>query len=265
MKVDHTIIKYPRTPHIQGSRLQPGDEDLRQRPFSDIAGKHVVLEEKIDGANSAISFTDDGELRLQSRGHFLTGGYRERHYDLMKYWGAVQKDRLYEVLGHRYIMYGEWMYAKHTIYYDALPHYFMEFDILDRETDKFLDTPSRHELLKDVPICHVPVLASGVFINMDEILKHLGDSNYITWAHIEHLREDAERLRLDADRVCRETDASRLMEGIYIKVEENGEVVDRMKYVRASFLQTVEESQSHWLDRPIVPNRITGTIDNLFL
>lgn len=265
MRLEDVIIKYPRTPHIQGSRLQMGDEDLEQRPFSDIAGKHVVLEEKIDGANSAISFTDCGELRLQSRGHFLTGGYRERHYDLMKQWGAVQKDRLYEVLGHRYIMYGEWMYAKHSIYYDALPHYFMEFDVLDRETEKFLDTPSRHELLKDVPICHVPVLASGVFNNMDEILKYLGDSNYITEAHNEHLREDAERLGLDADRVCRETDASRLMEGIYIKVEEKGEVVDRMKYVRASFLQTVEESQSYWLDRPIVPNRITKNMDELFL
>lgn len=265
MEQEDIIIKYPRTPHIQGSRLQPGDEDLRQRPFSDIAGKHVVLEEKIDGANSAISFTDDGELRLQSRGHFLMGGYRERHYDLMKQWGAVHKDRLYEVLGHQYIMYGEWMYAKHSIYYDALPHYFLEFDVLDRENGKFLDTPSRHELLKDLPICHVPVLASGVFNNMDEVLKYLGDSRYITDVHIDHLREDAEKLGLDAGRVCRETDASRLMEGIYIKVEENGEVVDRMKYVRASFLQTVEESQSHWLDRPIVPNRITKTIDELFV
>lgn len=265
MEQEDIIIKYPRTPHIQGSSLQPGDEDLRQRPFSDIAGKHVVLEEKIDGANSAISFTDDGELRLQSRGHFLMGGYRERHYDLMKQWGAVQKDRLYVVLGHQYIMYGEWMYAKHSIYYDALPHYFMEFDVLDRENGKFLDTPSRHELLKDLPICHVPVLASGVFNNMDEVLKYLGDSRYITDVHIDHLREDAEKLGLDADRVCRETDASRLMEGIYIKVEEDGEVVDRMKYVRASFLQTVEESQSHWLDRPIVPNRITKTIDELFV
>ena len=95
-KMKDIIIKYPRTPHIQGSRLQPGDEDLRQRPFSDIAGRNVVLEEKIYGANSAISFTNEGELRLQSRGHYLTGGYRERHYDLMKQWGAVHKDRLYE-------------------------------------------------------------------------------------------------------------------------------------------------------------------------
>lgn len=264
MKRDDIIIKYPRTPHIQGSRLQPGDEDLRQRRFIEIEGRNVVLEEKIDGANSAISFTDEGELRLQSRGHFLVGGSREKHYDLMKQWAAVHKDKFYEVLGDRYVMYGEWMYAKHTIYYDLLPNYFMEFDILDRETDRFLDTPSRHALIRNLPVCSCPVLASGRFSSMDDILKHLGDSNYISAAHISHLREDADRLGLNADRICRETDASRTMEGIYIKVEENGEVVDRMKYVRASFLQTVEESQSHWLDRPIVPNRITVPITKLF-
>lgn len=265
MKLEDTIIKYPRTPHLQGSRLQPGDEDLRQRPFSDIAGRHLVLEEKIDGANTAVSFNDSGELLLQSRGHFLTGGYRERHYNLLKQWSAAQKDALYAVLGHRYIMYGEWMYAKHSIYYDLLPHYFMEFDVLDRQTGFFLDTPSRHSLLKDLPVCSVPVLAEGIFPDTESIVRHLGDSNYISEHHIDHLREDAFKQGLDADRVCRETDAVRTMEGIYIKVEEKGQVVDRMKYVRASFLQTVEESQTHWLDRPIVPNRITKPMPELFV
>lgn len=265
MNVEDLIVKYPRTPHIQGSRLQPGDEDLRQRPFSEIAGRHVVLEEKIDGANCAISFTQDGELRLQSRGHFLTGGYRERHYDLLKQWAVVHQDAFHAVLGHRYIMYGEWMYAKHSIYYDCLPHYFMEFDVWDREAGKFLDTPSRHELLEPLPVCHVPVLASGVFRDMADILQYLGDSNYITDSHMAHLREEALKQGLDADRVCRETDASRTMEGIYIKVEENGEVVDRMKYVRASFLQTVEVSQQNWLDRPIIPNRITRSLADFFV
>lgn len=265
MKVEDIIIKYPRTPHLQGSRLQPGDEDLRQRRFSEISGRPLVLEEKIDGANTAISFTEKGELRLQSRGHFLTGGAREKHYDLMKQWAAVHKDRLYEALGSRYVMYGEWMYAKHTIYYDLLPNFFMEFDILDREKGLFLDTPSRHALISGLSVNSCPVLASGVFSRIEDIVSYLGDSNYISCDHIAHLREDAERLGLDADRICRETDPSRTMEGIYIKVEENGEVVDRMKYVRASFLQTVEESQSHWLDRPIVPNRIIVPIIELFV
>lgn len=63
-----SIRKYPRTPHVEGSRLQPGDEDLRQIPFSTILGRNLVVEEKCDGANSAISFDPNGELLLQSRG-----------------------------------------------------------------------------------------------------------------------------------------------------------------------------------------------------
>src|SRR6266571_1703927 len=49
--------KYPRTPHLAGSGLQPGDEDLPVAGFEALEGRHLVVEEKLDGANSAISFT----------------------------------------------------------------------------------------------------------------------------------------------------------------------------------------------------------------
>ena len=143
MREELSILKYPRTPHLEGSRLQPGDEDLSQIRFSEIAGRHLVVEEKCDGANAAISFSDEGEMFLQSRGHYLTGGYRERHFNLMKQWASVHRDAFYQVLGSRYLMYGEWMYAKHTVFYDALPHYFLEFDIYDRAQGIFLDKPVR--------------------------------------------------------------------------------------------------------------------------
>ena len=265
MNPDCLIRKYPRTPHLEGSRLQPGDEDLRQVPFSTIAGRHLVVEEKIDGANSGISFDENGNLLLQSRGHYLTGGYRERHYNLMKQWATIQKDALYAMLGSRYIMYGEWMHAKHTVWYDALPHYFMEFDIYDRERGIYLDTPSRRELTKELPIASVPVLAEGGFTEKERLLSYLGDSCYKTKDHWEHLRQAAEKAGLDAERVLRETDPSPTMEGLYIKLEEDGRVVDRVKFVRASFHQCVDASGSHWLDRPIVPNGLCRSLDELFL
>lgn len=265
MNTDYTIIKYPRTPHIEGSRLQAGDEDLSQIPFEAIAGRHVVVEEKIDGANTAISFNPAGELLLQSRGHYLIGGYRERHYDLFKQWAGAHRNALWEALGCRYVMYGEWMYAKHTVFYDALPHYFMEFDILDRETDRFLDTPSRREITSRLPVCSAAVLGEGCFKSMKDILRYLGDSRYITPEHIDNLRAAAIRDHLDPDQICRETDATRTMEGLYLKVEENGEVAFRVKYVRSSFLQTVEQSGSHWLNRPIIPNGLNRDIGELFL
>lgn len=258
------LIKYPRTPHIEGSRLQPGDEDLSQIPFKIIQGKKIVVEEKVDGANTAVSFSRDGALLLQSRGHYLDGGYREKHYNLLKQWANVHKDVLYSVLGAQYIMYGEWLYAKHTVYYDALPHYFLEFDIFDRETQKYLDTRTRHNLLRKLPVCSVPVLRQGVFNSKEELLGLLGKSNCISDDHINHLIAESKKLGLDAERQIRETDNSDLMEGLYIKVEENGEVVDRMKFVRASFLQTVDASETHWLERPIVPNKLSVSVDKLF-
>ena len=260
-----TILKYPRTPHLEGSKLQPGDEDLSQIPFSEIRGKHIVVEEKCDGANSAVSFSENGELLLQSRGHYLTGGYRERHYDLMKQWANVHRNAFYEVLGRRYIMYGEWMYAKHTVYYDALPHYFLEFDIWDRERKVFLDTPSRRRLIGTLPIVSVPVLADGAFDSREKLISLLGRSSYISQRHIDNLREESLRLGLDADRQCHETDSTDTMEGLYIKVEEDGIVADRLKYVRNTFTQTVQQSATHWLDRPIVPNGLAGSLDALFL
>ncbi|MCD8021118.1 MAG: RNA ligase family protein [Clostridiales bacterium] len=258
------IRKYPRTPHLKGSHLQPGDEDLSQIPFSGIAGRNLVIEEKIDGANSAISFDENGSMLLQSRGHYLTGGYRERHYNLMKQWASVHERHFYEVLGRRYIMYGEWMYAKHSIFYDVLPHCFMEFDIFDRSEGIFLDTAARRNITEKLPIKSVPVIKSGVFYNKDDLLKLLGVSNYISDNHMEHLKAEAQKKGLNVDRVRGETDNSKLMEGLYIKVEENGCVIDRLKYVRASFLQDIMGSETHWLDRPIVPNLLSCDMKELF-
>ncbi len=258
------IRKYPRTPHLEGSRLQPGDEDLNQIPFSDIQGRHLAVEEKIDGANSGISFGENGELMLQSRGHYLTGGYRERHYNLMKQWAMVHRDAFYAALGNRYIMYGEWMYAKHTIFYDALPHYFMEFDIYDREKDLYLDTPSRRVFTSRLPVSSVPVLAERSFEQKEDLLKLLGPSNYITGNQRQNLYDSAVRLGLDPKRSCEETELSGLMEGLYLKVEENGRIVQRLKYVRPAFLQRILFSETHWIDRPIIPNQLAVPTERLF-
>ena len=259
------LIKYPRTPHIEGSRLQPGDEDLSQIPFDAIRNRHLVVEEKCDGANSAVSFDADGKLLLQSRGHYLTGGYRERHYDLLKQWAMVHRDKLYSLLGTKYIMYGEWMYAKHTVFYDALPHYFLEFDILDRETGHFLDTPARHEMLKDTPVVSVPVLGSGVYKTRQDLLDHLGPSRYVTGNQRENLKNAAEKLGLDAERICEESELSGMMEGLYIKIEEDSRVTHRMKFVRAAFMQTMNLSETHWIDKPIIPNQLAVPAETLFL
>src|SRR5436189_285029 len=140
------IFKYPRTPHITGSRIQPGDEDLKAVGREVLAGRALVIEEKLDGSNSGVSFDADGTLILQSRGQVLRGAEGPA--------GAIE--------------------------------------------------------------------------------KHIGQSH------------------------CSSTE---LMEGLYLKREEEGRVVGRYKYVRPDFLQAVVDSDSHWLDRPIEPNRLRDGVD----
>jgi hypothetical protein len=255
------IRKYPRTHHLEGSRPQPGDEDLDVVPAAALAGCQIVAEEKLDGANVGISVGDDGRLRLQSRGHFLTGGPRERQFDLLKTWAACHQDALVSVLGDRYVLYGEWLYARHTVFYDALPHYFHEFDVLDLEDNVFLSTPARRALLSGLPIVSVPVLFEGTFRGMAALLKLIGPSLYKSATWQAHLEQSARALGLDPATVARETDPASEMEGLYIKIERDGEVVDRFKLVRTSFMTAIADSGSHWLDRPIVPNQLRDDAD----
>ncbi|ATU67114.1 RNA ligase family protein [Piscinibacter gummiphilus] len=143
------ILKYPRTPHLEGSRLQPGDEGHEHVRIASLAGRHAVIEEKLDGANAGISFTSGGELLLQSRGHYLVGGGRERQFGPFKQWATAHEACLLERLEDRYVMYGEWLYAKHSVSYDQLPHWFCEFDIYDRvERNAARDTTLRQKDLE---------------------------------------------------------------------------------------------------------------------
>lgn len=241
-----SIRKYPRTPHISGSRLQPGDEDLTQTPLGDLAGCHLVIEEKLDGANSAVSFAPGGSLLLQSRGHYLEGGAGERQFDLLKAWVHCHRASLWEVLGARYIMYGEWLYAKHTIFYDALAHYFIEFDVLDTESEQFLSTPARRSLLASLPVISAPVVYEGAPPAALDSLMRLSAFQSAAW------REAAQSLDVPHN----EMDWSGAMEGLYIKDETPGYVRARYKFVRASFHTAVLDSGSHWADRPLTPNRL---------
>lgn len=261
MRMMEAIHKYPRTAHLEGSRLQPGDEDLESHPLAALAGRPLVIEEKLDGANAALSFDQTGALRLQSRGHYLVGGGRERHFDLFKTWGAALAPRLLPVLGWRYVVYGEWLYAKHTVFYDRLPHYFLEFDVLDRETGSFLSTPRRRHLLAGLPLVSVPVLHQGPLAEPGGLPGMVGPSGFIAPGHTGRLEALARELGQRPAEALRQTDPSTAMEGLYVKVEEDGRVTERFKWVRRGFLQVVLESDGHWQSRPILPNQLAPGVD----
>lgn len=177
-------------------------------------------------------------------------------------WANSNKHKLKNILESRYVMYGEWLYAKHTVFYDELTHYFMEFDIYDKVGNKFLSTKRRREILKGNDfITSVLVLYEGVLSNLKELTSFLGRSNFKSENCDEVFKKQCEELNLSYEIARKQTDISNLMEGIYIKIENDNEVIDRFKYVRSSFLSTISDSETHWVNRPIIPNKLKEGVD----
>lgn len=263
------IKKYPRTPHIEGSKLQPGDTAADQVSIAELRALYPdanwVSEEKLDGANTGLFFDQDLNMHLQSRGHVLRGGAREGQFNLFKQWAAHFEAELMDRLEDRYRTYHEWTFAKHTQFYDALPHYLHEFDIWDSKEEIWLSTPRRHALLEGLPIISVPVISTDWPRDQKDLASRIGPSLYRTENWRDNLAEQAERAGVPAAQALADCGADRpdadLAEGIYIKIEDEDQVLARFKFVRPGFLQTILESGTHWHDRPIIQNSLRDDVE----
>lgn len=254
------LYKYPSTRHLQGSQLQKGDAG--RTPYAALAGRHIVVEEKLDGANCGVSFGPGAELLLQSRGHYLVGGGRERQFGILKRWAAVHEGVLLEHLFDRYVMYGEWMGKKHSIFYNHLPHFFCEFDIYDRSGQVFLSTGARRALLGQAPVLGVPVLYAGTAPSkMEELLALVRPSLARTADWKRDFESVVRREGHDLAKSWGQADKSDLAEGLYIKVEEEGVVAARYKWVRGDFVQAILDSKMHHSQQPFVPNLLAPHAD----
>lgn len=254
------LYKYPRTAHLDGSRLQQGDEG--HVPYAKIAGRFIAVEEKLDGGNTGVSFSAAAELLLQSRGHYLTGGGRERQFNLFKSWATAHEAALLEQLEDRYIMYGEWMHKKHSVFYDRLPAYFNEFDIWDRRRELFLSTEARRAVLVGAPVLAVPVLYQGLAPpKLSDLMSLIGPSLAKSGVWRSAFEAVVEREGFNLQKAWKMADKSDLMEGLYIKVEEDGRVVDRLKLVRSDFVQAIIDADQHHSTQPFIPNQLIDGVD----
>ncbi|MFY1915038.1 RNA ligase family protein [Achromobacter xylosoxidans] len=256
------LFRYPRTPHLEGSRLQEGDHGHDHVPYRELRGLRLVVEEKLDGANTGISFSPAGELLLQSRGHYLVGGGRERQFNFIKAWAQAHAGWLLQRLEDRYVMYGETMSKKHSVFYDALPHHFFEFDVLDRRTGQFLSTAARRELLAGGPVLSVPVLYDGLApARLADLKALLRPSLAKTARWRDAFEATVQREGLDLALAWKQCDKSDLSEGLYLKVEADGQTLGRYKWVRADFVQAILASEKHHSEQPYVPNQLAPGVD----
>jgi hypothetical protein len=229
------FVKYPRTPHLFGSRGTDDDKHMSADESARfVADSSLIVEEKLDGTNVGIHFTSAGRMVLQCRGHEITAGMHPQ-YDLFKQWTMGKRPVLEIMLEDRYILFGEWLYARHSVHYRRLPHFFFEFDIYDKQDSAFLDLAARLKILESTGIQTVPVIHRGQSTAV-QLRALIGPSAYDS--------------AFDIPTTGR---TDNLMEGLYLRTEAQGQVTGRAKLVRPEFVEKVKQSE-HWQHQAMVPN-----------
>ncbi len=200
-----------------------GDKVFSESERSAFLQHDLVIEEKIDGANLGISFDSWGNIQAQNRGAYLQLP-RAGQWKKLDNWLAQRTDTLFEHLLDQFILFGEWCYAQHSVFYDRLPDWFLAFDIYDKRADRFLSSKRRDLLFRKMNLAQVPVLARGHF-TYSELCNLLSLSKF----------------------------GNQPAEGIYLRFDQADWLVQRAKLVRSTFIQTVEE---HWSRSAMRPNQL---------
>ena len=130
----------------------------------------VWVEEKIDGANTGITVFR-GEPVIRNRTHILSKGYKKdttskkQFVPIWTWFYSNRKkfDALEGLLGFTPSVYGEWLYARHTLPYNQLPDLWIPYEIYDPGCQEFLSPAVTREALNDVGFKIPPLLGRGVF------------------------------------------------------------------------------------------------------
>lgn len=95
----------------------------------------------------------------------------------------------------RHILFGEWLYAKHSIHYTQLPSYFIAFDLFDKKENKFYSRRERNKVLDQTTIPYVPLiqeqpLASARDVSVSVLI--------ICYCYVTHTMLDSEPIERSA-------------------------------------------------------------------
>jgi len=208
--------KYEKTFRIKVPTFDvPGKLILSDADKKALLTGKIIVEEKIDGANvGIIGSKDEAEMfRLQKRGSLVEFSEHEQ-FKRFKAWTMERYNDLVKIRKPM-IVYGEWVWATHHIYYDSLPDWFVCFDIWDGS--RYVDRSTKESICKDLGLEVIPLIYEGYVDSVLDIEKLLrGKSVYST----------------DHDR-----------EGIVIK---NYRKQMRCKLVVPEFVKEIDEDGTHW-------------------
>lgn len=142
-----------------------------------ITGEPIVIQEKIDGSNASFYYDiETNSLKACSRRLELS-----EENTLNGFYNWVQSlpiDKVKEIIGDRYIIFGEWM-TKHSIKYpdDVMKNFYM-FDVWDKKTEQYLPFEDTRSIFSRLSECgierFVPIFYTGAFVSWEHTLSFVG-------------------------------------------------------------------------------------------
>ena len=145
------LKKYPRTPHLPWSPGISKDDKIIKSTYN-FVGKRVIITEKLDGENSGITYGNIHARSLDSKDH------PSRHW-LKNIYGYLTY-----TLDPDMKIFGENVFAEHSIHYKNLLSYFYAFSVLYKSTVlSWDDTVSE---LNKLQMVHAPVIYDGLWDNI---------------------------------------------------------------------------------------------------
>lgn len=201
--------KYPSTPHLPWSRPTSPD-DKKSWSTDQFVGQRVIVTEKMDGENTTM-YCDHIHARSIDSRHHVSRDWVKR------LWG-----RIAHRIPEGWKVCGENVYAKHSIYYDNLPSYFLAFSVWNG--DMCLSWDDTLRWCDILGIEHVPVLYDGPYVEKD--IRSLYSE-----------RNDQ-------------------MEGYVVRIADAFPRYAFPKCVQKFVRENHVQTDQHWMKQEIVPNKL---------
>jgi len=226
------FYKFPQTPHIYNLGAATRDDSLLDtNDINKFLTNEITIKEKIDGANLGLKMNKEYIIECQNRAKTVNSS-TQTQFSNLDVWIKNNYADLFTILENQnLILFGEWMQAKHSIYYTNLPSYFIAFDIYDITLKAFYSRAKFNEVMSQTSIPIVNVIFKGIIGSKDKLINLLNiDSAY----------KDTE-------------DNNKVIEGVYLRLDDkqSDTLLMRCKLVRAEFIQGIT---THWSKITMVKN-----------
>lgn len=152
------VPKMPSMKHLPWSQeearqqkwLSESEAEEMFKPDKEEIMNHIIITEKMDGANACL--TGD---KVYARSH--SGEPHREEWDYLK---KRHREELMHKIPDSMAIFGEYLYAKHSIKYKDLPAYFLVFGIYYKPDNAWMPWHEVRAISKEIGLPTVPVIAN---------------------------------------------------------------------------------------------------------